>query len=63
MAVVAPSEKVDVALQNFKKNDVDIIMSGRLGEGIRFYYVDIDPILKMTESGHAISLKPVYIYP
>ena len=66
VAVVAPSENVDVALQNFKKNDVDIIMSGRLGEGIRFYYMDTDPILKMTAetvSGHAISLKPVYIYP
>jgi hypothetical protein len=66
VAVVAPSENVDVALQNFKKNDVDIIMSGRLGEGIRFYYMDTDPILKMTAetvSGHAISLKPVYVYP
>jgi len=66
VAVVAPSENVDVALQNFKKNDIDVIMSGRLGEGIRFYYMDTDPILRMTAetvSGHAISLKPVYIYP
>ncbi len=66
MAVVARSENVDVTLQNFKKNDVDIMMSGRLGEGIHFYYMDTDPILKMTAetvSGHAISLKAAYIYP
>ena len=66
MAVVAPSDNVDVALQDFKRNGVDVIMSGRLGEGIRFYYMDTDPILKMTAetvSGHAISLKPAYIYP
>ncbi len=66
VAVVARSENVDVTLQNFKKNDVDIMMSGRLGEGIHFYYMDTDPILKMTAetvSGHAISLKAAYIYP
>ncbi len=48
MAVVAPSEKVDVALQNLMKNDVDITTSGGLGEGIRFCNMDSDPILKMT---------------
>jgi len=66
VAVVAPSENVDLALQNFKKNGVDVIMSGRLGQDIRFYYMDTEPILKMTAetvSGHAIALKPVYTYP
>ena len=66
VAIVAPSENVDVALQNFKRNGVDVIMSGRLGEGIRFYYMGTDPILKMTAetvSGRAISLKPAYTYP
>lgn len=65
-AVVAHSENVDAAPQNFKKNAISIIMSGRLGEGSRFYPIDTDRILKMTAEtvgGHAISLKPVYIYP
>jgi len=66
VAVVAPSEKVEEALGNFKKNGIDVIMSGRLGEDIRFYYMDTDPVLKMTAetvSGHAISMKAAYTYP
>jgi hypothetical protein len=66
VAVVAPSEDVNEALNNFKKNGIDVIMSGRLGEGIRFYYMDTDPVLKMTAetvSGHAISMNPIYTYP
>ena len=66
VAVVAPSEDVDAALSDFKKNGVDVTMSGRLGEDIRFYYLDTEPVLKMTAetvSGHAISMKPAYRYP
>ena len=66
VAVVAPSENVDLALQSFKKNGIDVLMSGRIGENIRFYYMDTAPVLKMvaeTVSGHAISLKPAYTYP
>jgi len=66
VAVVAPSEDVNEALHNFKKNGIEVIMSGRLGKDIRFYYMDTDPVLKMiteTVSGHAISMKPIYIYP
>jgi methylmalonyl-CoA/ethylmalonyl-CoA epimerase len=66
VAVVAPSCNVNEALKGFKENGIDIIMSGRLGEEIRFYYLDTDPVLKMiveTVSGHAISMKPIYTYP
>jgi 4-hydroxyphenylpyruvate dioxygenase-like putative hemolysin len=66
VAVVAPSEDVNEALNNFKNNGINVIMSGRLGEDIRFYYMDTDPVLKMTAetvSGHAISMKPIYTYP
>jgi methylmalonyl-CoA/ethylmalonyl-CoA epimerase len=66
VSVVNPSEDVDRALADFKKMGVDIIMSGRLGEGIRFYYMDTEPILKIvaeTVSGHAISMKPAFAYP
>ena len=66
VAVVNTSENVDQALADFKKEGVDVIMSGRLGESIRFYYLGTEPILKMvaeTVSGHAISMIPAYIYP
>src|SRR5208337_1695890 len=66
VSVVSTAENVDQALENFKKNGVDVTMSGRLGEGIRFYYMDTEPVLKMvaeTVSGHAISMKPIYMYP
>ena len=66
VSMVNPTEDVDTALSNFKKIGVDVLMSGRLGESIRFYYMDTEPILKMiaeTVSGHAISMKPSYTYP
>jgi methylmalonyl-CoA/ethylmalonyl-CoA epimerase len=66
MTVLAPSENVDLALQSFKKNGMDVVMSVRTGENIRFYYMDTAPVLKMVAemvSGHVISLKPVYTYP
>jgi 4-hydroxyphenylpyruvate dioxygenase-like putative hemolysin len=66
VSVVSPAEDVTQALNDFKKNGVDIMMEGRLGESIRFYYMDTDPVLKMvaeTVSGHAISMKPAYTYP
>ncbi len=66
VSMVSPTEDVDTALSNFKKIGVDVLMSGRLGESIRFYYMDTEPILKMvaeTVSGHAISMKPSYTYP
>jgi len=66
VSVVNTEENVDQALEDFKKNGVEVMMSGRLGEGIRFYYMDTEPVLKMvaeTVSGHAISMKPIYTYP
>lgn len=66
VSVVSPVEDVEKALADFKKNGVDVMMSGRLGESIRFYYMDTEPVLKMvaeTVSGHAISMKPAYTYP
>lgn len=66
VSVVSPAEDVEKALADFKKNGVDVMMSGRLGENIRFYYMNTEPLLKMvaeTVSGHAISMKPIYTYP
>lgn len=65
VAVVSPAEDIRVTLGEFKKNGVDILMEGRVGENA-FYYMDTDPVLKMvaeTVSGHSISMKPLYTYP
>jgi len=66
VSVVSPSDDVHRALSDFERHGVGVLMSGRLGDGIEFYYMDTEPTLKMvaeTVSGHAISLKPSYTYP
>jgi hypothetical protein len=56
--------------EKFKKYWADqgseILMYGRIGETIEFYYLDTQPQLKFvleSGSGHAIELKPSYTYP
>jgi catechol 2,3-dioxygenase-like lactoylglutathione lyase family enzyme len=47
-------------------NGAEILMSGRIGDSIEFYYLDTAPLLKFvleSGSGHAIDLKPTYVYP
>jgi methylmalonyl-CoA/ethylmalonyl-CoA epimerase len=66
VAVVNPADKVEKALADFKRDGIEVLMSGRYGDDIEFYYMDTDPVLKMvveTVSGHSISMKPNYIYP
>ena len=44
----------------------DILMYGRIGESIEFYYLDTHPLLKFvleSGSGHAIELQPTRVYP
>jgi 4-hydroxyphenylpyruvate dioxygenase-like putative hemolysin len=65
VSVVNAADDVHRALSDFKKQGIEVLMSGRLND-IEFYYMDTDPVLKMiaeTVSGHAISLKPSYTYP
>ena len=43
-----------------------VLMGGRIGETIEFYYLDTEPMLKFvleSGSGHAIDLTPVRTYP
>lgn len=42
------------------------LMSGSIGETIRYFYLDTEPTLKFileSGSGHAIDLTPTYVYP
>ena len=52
--------------QHWRANGAGELMSGRIGESIEFYYLDTAPMLKFvleSGSGHAIDLKPTYVYP
>jgi catechol 2,3-dioxygenase-like lactoylglutathione lyase family enzyme len=43
-----------------------VLMGGRIGETIEFFYLDTEPSLKIiieSGSGHAIDLVPDYVYP
>jgi hypothetical protein len=52
--------------ERFAEEDMPILMSGRFGETIEFFYVDTEPSLKLiieSGSGHAIEQAPDYVYP
>jgi methylmalonyl-CoA/ethylmalonyl-CoA epimerase len=52
--------------QKFAEIDATVLMSGRIGKTIEFYYLDTEPSLKIileSGSGHAIDLVPDYVYP
>jgi Glyoxalase/Bleomycin resistance protein/Dioxygenase superfamily len=51
--------------EHWASRGADILMYGRIGESIEFYYLDTGPLLKFvleSGSGHAIELKPTYVY-
>jgi glyoxalase/bleomycin resistance protein/dioxygenase superfamily protein len=52
--------------QKFASVGAEVLMGGRIGETIEFYYLDTEPSLKIileSGSGHAIDLVPDYVYP
>ena len=56
----------DLVKAHLAQHGSDILMSGRIGESIEFYYVDTGPLVKFvleSGSGHAIDLEPTYVYP
>ena len=53
-------------LENFEKMGLKVLMGGAIGDTIKFYYLDSEPLLKIvleSGSGHAIDLEPTYFYP
>jgi hypothetical protein len=59
-------EDSSLVREHWRANGAEVLMSGRIGESIEFYYLDTAPALKFvleSGSGHAIDLKPTYIYP
>jgi catechol 2,3-dioxygenase-like lactoylglutathione lyase family enzyme len=54
------------AKQRWAARGARVLMGGRIGDSIEFYYLDTAPMLKFvleSGSGHAIDLKPTYVYP
>jgi catechol 2,3-dioxygenase-like lactoylglutathione lyase family enzyme len=52
--------------RHFGDLGADVLMEGRIGESIHFYYLDTGPLLKVifeSGTGHAVDLKPVRVYP
>ncbi len=52
--------------QKFAEVGASVLMGGRIGETIEFYYLDTEPALKIileSGSGHAIELVADYAYP
>jgi methylmalonyl-CoA/ethylmalonyl-CoA epimerase len=50
---------------HWAQRGADVLMYGRIGDSIEFYYLDTGPLLKFvmeSGSGHAIELKPSYVY-
>ena len=52
--------------KHWSERGAEILMGGRIGASIEFYYVDTGPLIKFvleSGSGHAIDLEPTYVYP
>ena len=60
------AEESDQFKKDMAKQGMGVLMGGRIGETIEFYYLDTVPVLKIiveSGSGHAIDLKPSRQYP
>ena len=60
------AEESNAIKERFAAMGVGVLMGGRIGESIEFYYLDTEPLLKViieSGSGHAVDLAPAYTFP
>jgi hypothetical protein len=60
------AEDSKALMDHWLARGAEVLMGGRIGESIEFYYLDTGPMIKFvleSGSGHAIDLKPTYVYP
>ena len=60
-----PEESAET-MEHFAGLGAEVLMEGRIGESIHFYYLDTGPLLKViieSGTGHAVDLRPVRVYP
>ncbi len=58
-------EESDQFKKRFESAGASVLMGGRIGDTIEFYYLDTTPTLKFvleSGSGHAIDLTPSFVY-
>jgi hypothetical protein len=56
----------DALKKHWRDRGAEVLMGGRIGETIEFYYLDTGPLVKFvleSGSGHAIDLEPTYVFP
>ena len=56
----------DAFKRDWEARGARVLMGGRIGDTIEFYYLDTEPMLKFvleSGSGHAIDLTPSRVYP
>jgi len=61
-----PAESEATRQRFLDEAGADVLMEGRIGETIHFYYLDTEPALKVifeSGTGHAVDLKPSRVYP
>jgi hypothetical protein len=59
-------EESEETMRHFGDLGAGVLMEGRIGESIHFYYLDTGPLLKVifeSGTGHAVDLRPVRVYP
>jgi methylmalonyl-CoA/ethylmalonyl-CoA epimerase len=59
-------EESDAIKERFGALGARVLMGGRVGETVEYYYLDTEPMLKViieSGSGHAVDLTPAYTYP
>jgi methylmalonyl-CoA/ethylmalonyl-CoA epimerase len=59
-------DESEETMRHFNGLGAEVLMEGRIGESIHFYYLDTGPLLKVifeSGTGHAVDLKPVRVYP
>jgi len=64
--LVQPLDGPSIYKEFLEEHGATVLMGGRIGETIEFYYLDTEPMLKFileSGSGHAIDLTPSRVYP
>lgn len=67
VAVMRPTlAEAEETKEWFVRRGMSVLMEGRLGETIRFFYFDTEPTLKVimeSGSGHAVDMTPIRVFP
>jgi len=66
IACMGTGSNYEENLENFEKMGLKVLMGGAIGDSIKFYYLESEPMMKIvleSGSGHMISIPPWRTYP